>query len=216
MNTTSAPILLRIDASARRDGSFSRRVADGVQRAWQQAHPQGHVVVRDLARQALPHIEDATIKGYYTPAEQMTPALREATALSDVLIAELKGAQTVLISVPIYNFSLPSSLKAWIDQIVRIGHTFAYEGGQFRGLVEGPRAVLALAYGAGGYQGPLAAMDHLRPYLEALLPFIGITDVKTLAVEATSGDAKAAQAALDAAVAKAPALFATGALQPAA
>jgi FMN-dependent NADH-azoreductase len=215
MNTT-APTLLRIDASARQDGSFSRRLADGVQRAWQSAHPHGRVVVRDLARQPIPHIADATIKGFFTPAAQMTPVLHQATALSDALVAELKGAHTVLIGAPLYNFSLPSSLKAWIDQIVRIGHTFAYEDGQFRGLLQGPRAVLALAYGAGGYQGALAAMDHLRPYLEALLPFIGIVDVKTLAVEATTGDAAAAQAALDAAIARAPALFAADAPRQAA
>lgn len=207
MNAPS-PHLLRIDASARQDGSFSRRLADGVQRAWQAAHPHGRVVVRDLARQPVPHIEDATIKGYYTPATELTPALLQATALSDTLITELKGAHTVLIGAPIYNFSLPSSLKAWIDQIVRIGHTFAYEGGQFRGLVKGPRAVLALAYGAGGYQGALATMDHLRPYLESLLPFIGITDVETLAVEATTGDAALVQDALDAALSVATALFA--------
>jgi FMN-dependent NADH-azoreductase len=211
--SNAVPTLLRIDASARQDGSFSRRIADGVQQAWQAAHPHGRVVLRDLARQPVPHIEDATIKGFYTPAAQMTPALNQATAMSDSLIAELKGAHTVLIGAPIYNFSLPSSLKAWIDQIVRIGHTFAYEGGHFRGLVHGPRAVLALAYGAGGYQGALAAMDHLRPYLEALLPFIGITDVNTLVVEATTGDAGAAQAALDSTLATASGLFAADLLR---
>jgi FMN-dependent NADH-azoreductase len=208
MKPTASPILLRVDTSPRQQDSFSRRIADGVQRAWLSVHPHGRVVERDLARHPLPHIEAATIKGYYTPAAQMTPALHEATALSDALIAELKAAHTLLVATPLYNFSLPSALKAWIDQIVRIGHTFSHEGGQFRGLVQGPRAVLALAYGAGGYQGPLAAMDHLRPCLESLLSFIGINDVRTLAVEATTGDVAAAQVALDAAIAQAPALFA--------
>lgn len=108
---------------------------------------------------------------------------------------------------------MPSSLKAWIHQIVRIGHTFAYEDGQLRGLVQGLQAVLALAYGASGYHGALAAMDHLRPYLEALLHFIGITGVKTLAVEATTGDAAVAQEALDVAFSRAPDLFAADALR---
>lgn len=111
---------------------------------------------------------------------------------------------------------MPSSLKAWIHQIVRIGHTFAYEDGRFRGLVQGLQAVLALAYGASGYHGALAAMDHLRPCLEALLHFIGITGVKTLAVEATTGDAAVAQDALDVAFSRAPDLFAADALRAAA
>lgn len=207
MSTTPAPTLLRIDASARSNGSYCRRIADAAQRAWQHAHPHGRIRHRDLAREPLPHIEDATIQGYYAPPDTMTPELRAATALSDTLIAELKSAHTVLIASPIYNFSMPSSLKAWIDQIVRIGHTFAYDDGQFRGLVQGPRAVLALSYGAGGYQGPLAQMDHLRPYLTALLGFIGIADVRVLATEATTGEAAHAEAGLNSAIAEAGALF---------
>lgn len=180
------PLLLRVDASSRQQGSISRRLADAIEARWLAAHPHGRVLRRDLATHPVPHIENNTIVGYYTPPADMTPALQAATALSDELIAELKSAHTVLVASPIYNFSLPSALKAWIDQIVRIGHTFAYEGGQFRGLVHGPRAVLALAYGAAGYQGALAAMDHLRPYLSQVLPFIGIDDVRVIAAEATT------------------------------
>lgn len=180
------PILLRIDASSRTEGSASRRLADAVEARWRAAHPHGQVRHRDLAREPIPHIAAATIAGYYAPPEAMTRDLRAATRLSDELIAELKGAHTLLIAAPIYNFSLPSSLKAWIDQVVRIGHTFAYEDGRFSGLVRGPKAVLALAYGAAGYQGPLAAMDHLRPYLGQLLPFIGIEEVEVVAAEATT------------------------------
>ena len=207
MNTDPKPSLLRIDASARSTDSFSRQIADAAQQAWQQAHPDGIVIHRDLAREPIQHIQQDTIQGYYTPPAEMTSALRAATALSDALIGELKGAHTVLIASPIYNFSLPSSLKAWIDQVVRIGHTFAYEGGQFQGLVDRPRAVLALAYGAGGYQGPLSQMDHLRPYLTSLLDFMGVKDVQVLAAEATTADAATSQAALDSAIANARELF---------
>jgi len=188
MNTTS-PILLRVDASARNEGSTTRRLADGVQARWSARHAGGRVQRRDLALDPVPHIAAATIQGFYTPPEQMSVELRRATAQSDALIAELKAAHTVLISAPIYNFSIPSSLKAWIDHVVRIGHTFAYDNGDFRGLVKGPRAVLALAYGAGGYGGALAQMDHLRPYLTSLLSFIGITQIEVIAVEATTADA---------------------------
>jgi FMN-dependent NADH-azoreductase len=197
--------LLRIDSSARGAASVSRRLADAVEAGWLAAHPGGRVQRRDLAREPLPHISDATIEGFYAADAALDERLRAATARSDQLIAELAAAHTVLIAAPIYNFSVPSSLKAWIDQVVRIRRTFAYEDGQFRGLVTGPRAVLALAYGAGGYEGPMASFDHLRPYLTTLLQFLGIADVRCVAAEATTGPD--AQAALDAAVAQAQRLW---------
>lgn len=207
---TSTPILLRIDASARQQGSTSRQLADDFERAWRQRHPLGIVRRRDLAVQAPAHITAHTIEGFYAPAEAMTPTLREATALSDELIAELKSAHTLLIAAPIYNFSIPSALKAWIDQIVRIGHTFGFDGQQFTGLVTGPRAVLALAYGAGGYQGPLSAMDHLKPYLTQLLGFLGIQHIDVLSAEGTTTDPGAARTAVADARAQIPALVESG------
>lgn len=207
MKNPANPTLLRIDSSARMHGSVSRLLADEIEKAWLGAYPGGEIRRRDLAADPLPHINEFTIKGYYTPPEQMTSELRAATALSDVLIAELKSAHTLLISAPIYNFSLPSSLKAWIDQVVRIGHSFAYDGQNFSGLVTQPRAVLALAYGAAGYQGPMKDMDHLGPYLTQLLGFLGLPLVDRIAVEATTGDALAVSDAVKTAQAAIPALF---------
>jgi FMN-dependent NADH-azoreductase len=189
MTTNPPPILLRVDSSARTEGSHSRHLADLAQARWQAAYPHGRVLRRDLAVQPVAHIEAATIQGFYTPAEQMTPSLRAALAKSDELIAELKAAHTLLISAPIYNFSVPSALKAWIDQVVRINQTFSYDGKGFDGLVKGPRAVLALAYGAAGYGDAMAGFDHLKPYLTSLLNFLGVTDVQTVSVEATTADA---------------------------
>jgi FMN-dependent NADH-azoreductase len=198
MTSALPPTLLRIDASARHEGSHSRQLGDLVESAWRARHAGGRVLLRDLAAEPLPHIDAATITGYYTPPDQLTPSLRAATALSDRLISELQSAHTLLITSPMYNFSVPSALKAWVDQVVRIGHTFAYEGGAFRGLVTRPRAVLTLSYGAPGYAaGPMASMDHLQPYLASLLGFLGITQVDVVSVEATTADADtvAAQAA---------------------
>jgi FMN-dependent NADH-azoreductase len=190
MSSSSLPTLLRIDASARHEGSHSRQLGDRVEAAWRARHAGGRVLRRDLAAEPLPHISATTIAGYYTPPEQLTPSLRDATALSDRLIAELKSADTLLITSPMYNFSVPSSLKAWVDQVVRIGHTFAYDGSAFQGLVTRPRAVLALAYGGPGYiGGPFAAMDHLQPYLASLLGFLGIAQVDVVSVEGTTADA---------------------------
>lgn len=205
---SSTPVLLRIDASARQQGSNSRRLADAFEQAWLARHVGGQVCRRDLAEQTLPHISARTIEGFYATPEAMDASLREATALSDTLIAELKGCRTLLISAPIYNFSLPSALKAWIDQVVRIGHTFAFDGQQFSGLVTQPRAVLALAYGAGGYQGPLMAMDHLKPYLTQLLSFLGLRSIETLSTEGTTTDPAAAQTIMTAEMDRIPALIA--------
>ncbi len=184
------PTLLRIDASARLAGSNSRVLGDHAQALWQAAHPAGSVIARDVSGPDMAPIAQDTITGFYTAADAMTDDLRRATAVSDTLIAELQSADCLLLTTPIYNFGVPAGLKAWIDQITRIGHTFAYEDGAFRGLVRTPRAIVALAYGADGYAagGPLEQTDFLRPYLAFLLGFLGIGHVDFITAEATTAD----------------------------
>jgi FMN-dependent NADH-azoreductase len=191
--------LLRIDASSRQTGSNSRALGDSFERVWTARHPGAKIVRRDLARDPLPHIADDTIAGYYAPPEKMTDALRNATALSDKLIAELKAADAVLVTVPMYNFSIPSAFKAWIDQIVRVGHTFSYDGQAFTGLVTGKPVFIACAYGAGGYndKGPLSTFNMLRPYLELLFGFLGFTEVTFVGVEHTTADPASVTTNLD-------------------
>lgn len=191
--------LLRIDASARIDGSHSRALGDAFEAAWHARRAQGQIIRRDLAREPLPQIDNLTIAGFYTPADAMTDELRAATKLSDGLIAELQSAGELLLTTPMYNFAVPAALKAWIDQIVRIGHTFGYDGSNFTGLVTGKRITIAIAYGAGGYGegGPMAALDMVRPYLQALFGFLGFTDIRFAAVEATTGEAGALARSLD-------------------
>ena len=183
--------LLRIDASARVTDSHSRRLGDNFEYAWVAAGPARTVIRRDLVLHPVAQIHDTTITGFYTPPDKLTEALRKATALSDMLIEELTGASELLITTPMYNFTAPAALKAWIDQIVRIGHTFSYDGKNFSGMLKTRRAVIVCAYGAGGYLdgGALAGIDFLVPYLKFLLGFLGIAHVEVLAVEATTGDA---------------------------
>ena len=183
--------ILRIDASSRRDEANSRELANLFVSQWLAREPDAEIMRRDLAEAPVPHIANETIQGYYTPAEQMTAPLRAATALSDLLIAELLDADVLLIATPMYNFSVPSALKAWIDQIVRIGRTFSYDGKGFAGLLPGRRAFVMVAYGAGGYLdgGPFAAADFVQPYLKFLLGFLGISDVTFVAIEQTTADA---------------------------
>ena len=183
--------LLRIDSSARLTDSHSRRLADEIEAAWLSCHPASRIVRRDLVREPLPHIADSTIAGYYTPDDQHTAETRAATALSDALIGELLDADAVLISAPMYNFSIPSSLKAWIDQIVRLNRTFGVdpEKGLF-GLLDGKPVFVACAYGAAGYLdgGPYAAMNFHKPYLRSLFGFLGLTNITFFTLEGSSVD----------------------------
>lgn len=179
--------LLRIDSSSRRDGSRSRHLADDIEAAWRRRNRGATVINRDLAADPMPHISAATIAGFYTPEDQHTDATRTATALSDALIAELQAADAVLFGVPMYNFSIPSALKAYFDQIVRAGRTFGHDPAKgFFGLVESRPVYVAAVYGAGGYaSGDLKPYDHLEPYLRNLLGLIGLTDVTFFSIEGT-------------------------------
>ncbi|MES2938906.1 MAG: NAD(P)H-dependent oxidoreductase [Pseudomonadota bacterium] len=203
--STSSSRLLRIDASARTDGSHSRRLGDLVEAQWQRAHPDGKHVRRDLAHAAPPHIAEATIGGFYTPPDQLTPALREATALSDALIAELRSADTLLIASPMYNYGAPSALKAWVDQVVRVGHTFQCGAQGMQGLLQTRLAVLALVSGVPGTLG--SPVDFLSPHLEAVLRFMGVQRVVTLHVNGTTGPAEHVEAAMASAGREAHTLF---------
>lgn len=181
--------ILRVDASSRTDDSHSRRLADRFLDHWLQSHPDDELVVRDLVRYPVPHIAQATIAGFYTPAEQLSDDLKQAIALSDELITELKAADLLLISSPMYNFTLPSALKAWIDQVVRIGHTFSFspESG-FAGLLTGKRAVLVTATGSAFSNEAMRPLDFLTPYLKTLFGFLGFQAVDVITLEGTTID----------------------------
>lgn len=182
--------ILRIDSSSRLQGSHSRKLADYFQSTWLNKNIDDEIVIRDLIKTPIPHISNATITGFYTPPEAQTDATKTATKLSDELISELQSADILLLSVPMYNFSIPSSLKAWIDQIVRIGHTFAYDGQNFTGLVTVKRVYVICAYGASGYtnDGPFSAFNFLQSYLTSLFSFLGIPEIEFFNIEATTGD----------------------------
>ncbi len=179
--------LLRLDSSARGANSQSRALGDDFETAWL-ATPGRTVKRLDLAAAAPGHIENDTINGFY--AQTMTPALIAATAQSDQLIADLQAADHLLITTPIYNFGVLSALKAWIDQVVRIGKTFSYDGQSFKGLVKADSATAIIAYGAQGYlnDGPLAGADFCAPYLRFLLGFLGVGQVDVIGLEGTTGD----------------------------
>lgn len=182
------PSLLRIDASSRLEGSHSRDMGDQFVQQWTSSHPGAEVITRDLIATPIPHVSEATIMGFFSPPEQLDDAGKVATALSDELIGELKAAETILITTPMYNFSLPSSLKAWIDHVSRINHTFSFSPEEgFAGLIENKDVYVITSCGA-VFAGGLQAMDFLSTYLKAMLEFLGLTNPTFLPIEGTSGD----------------------------
>ncbi len=179
--------ILRLDASARHAGSRSRSFADAVLAALASTD----VTTRDLAA-GVPQITEAYTSGTFKAPEDRTDDERAALALSDALLAELQAADTLVIATATYNFNIPASLKAWIDQITRAGRAFRYTETGPVGLLTGKRAVVLRAS-----QGTPTGAEHdfATPYLTFALGFIGITDVTFLDVPA-----EADQAGIDAAV----------------
>ena len=162
--------VLRIDTSARTEGSVTRQLLDRIE-----AKLGGTVVRRDLGHEQLPHVSDTWVGGAYIADADRTPEHRAALAKSDEIVAEVHAADTLLIALPIYNFSVPASLKAWIDLVARANVTFRYTETGPVGLLEGKRAIVAVASGGTGVGSDV---DYATGYLRHFLGFIGITDVE--------------------------------------
>ena len=137
--------------------------------------PAAKVVIRDLAEAAVPHLTPQTVAGVRATAT--TPAEIAARALSDALIAELRAADTIVIGAPMYNFSIPTTLRAWFDHVLRAGETFSYSEAGPKGLLAGKKVIVVESRGGLYSEGPAQAMDFQEPYLRQLLGFIGLTDV---------------------------------------
>lgn len=181
--------LLHIDSSPRDERSRSRRFTREFVEAWKQAHPTDTVTYRDIGRNPVPHLDESWIAAAYTPPEQRTPDLQEAIRLSDQLVDELLAADIYVLGVPMYNYSVPSMLKAYIDQIVRIGRTFEFapENGEnpYNPLVLGKRMFIITARGSSGYGAgeQYEALNYQDPYLRTVFGFIGVTDITFVHVE---------------------------------
>lgn len=181
--------LLHIDASPRGERSHSRRMTREFVELWKQHHPNDAIAYRDLGRNPIPHIDEDWIAAAFSPPEQHTPQLRDAIRLSDQLVDEFLAADIYVIGVPMYNFSVPSGFKAYIDQIVRIGRTVDIEssdvGNVYKPLVLGKKMFIIEARGASGFQpgGRYGTMNHHDPYLVTIFGFIGITDITFVHVE---------------------------------
>lgn len=172
--------ILVIESSARKQGSVSRQLTEQFIAHWQAAHPGDQIKVRDLAVDQVPHLDGNLLGGWMTPAEQQSEAERAALALSNTLTDELLAADVLVLAAPMYNFAIPSTLKAWLDHVLRAGVTFKYGEQGPEGLLQGKRAFVLTARG-GIYTG--SSLDHQEPYLRQALGFIGIEDVQFIHAE---------------------------------
>lgn len=164
------------------------------------------VTVRDLTRHPLPHIDDSFAVARNTPSDFLTSGQKSVLSLSDELLRELFAADTLIVAAGMINFGIPSSLKAYVDHIVRPGITFRYGEKGPEGLVKGKKAYLVLARGGVYTQGPMQAFNFQDTYLKAAFGFIGITDVEVIAVEGVAFGPEAAEKAVGAALSRVEAI----------
>lgn len=191
--------ILQINASARREGANSTRVANTIVARLQAHNPGATVTLRDLAVTPQPVLDEAALGALFTPADQRSPEQSARVALDDALIAEIQAHDTIVLGVPMYNFGVPVQLKSWIDAIARAGVTFRYTETGPEGLLTGKKVYVALARG-GLYRD--TANDSQVPYLKAVLGFLGLTDIsfiyaEGLAMGAEASDKGFAQAEAD-------------------
>ncbi|MHC8364978.1 FMN-dependent NADH-azoreductase [Pseudomonas sp. ZT5P21] len=182
--------VLAIHASPRGERSHSRRLAEVFLGAWQARHPHSRLTRREVGRALIPPVNEAFVAAaFYPEPEARSLSMQADLAFSDELVSELLGHELLVISTPMHNFSVPSGLKAWIDQIVRLGLTFNHtlDNGvaQYEPLVQGKRALIVTSRGGFGFGpgGELEALNHADTLLRTALGFIGITDVTVVAAE---------------------------------
>lgn len=201
--------ILYVTSSPRGGDSYSNRVAARVLNELEQAHPGATVVVRDVARDPLPHVDEDFVAALRSPEGPSTARQQGIIAKSDALIDELLAADIVVIAAPMYNFGIPSTLKAWIDYVARAGRTFRYTEKGPEGLVKGKKVILIHARGGIYSSGPAQAMDHQGTYLRSLLGFLGVTDIESIDVEGVAYGPEAAEKAVTSGISRARALIET-------
>ncbi|MBV6320079.1 FMN-dependent NADH-azoreductase [Duganella violaceipulchra] len=188
--------VLHINSSVRQTGSLSRQLGGEFVAKWQAANPDGTVVTRDLASSPVPHLTEQMMGAYFTPAEQRNADQAHTIKTSDALVDELLAADTIVIGAPMYNFSVTSGLKAWIDHVARAGRTFKYGANGPEGLVHGKKVIVFVASGGVYSEGPAAAYDHVTTYLRSVLGFLGMTDVTFVVAEGVAMGEEAVAAAV--------------------
>jgi FMN-dependent NADH-azoreductase len=183
----SMKTLLHIDCSPLGDASISRNLSNEFVKCWTEVNPGGTVIRRDLNAGHVPVIDGAWVAAVFTPEEVRTPAQREVVSTSDRLIEELNVADEYVFGLPMHNFGVPAVLKLWLDQIVRVGKTFAVVNGAPEGLLKNKQAQFLIAAGGTYDPGtPMGPFNFVEPYLRTVFGFLGVTDTKFLTAGGTA------------------------------
>jgi FMN-dependent NADH-azoreductase len=186
--------LLVINSSVSGGNSVSRVLVEHAVAEFAKAYPSVRIVYRDLGEAPIAHLTADTLAGVRgTPR---TESERRTRRLSDELIAELRTADTIIIGAPMYNFGVPTGLRAWFDHVLRAGETFSYSEAGPQGLLAGKRAIVIESRGGFYSEGPAKAIDFQEPYLRQLLGFIGVTEVTFIRAEKIGFSAQARDAAI--------------------
>ncbi|QWF71966.1 NAD(P)H-dependent oxidoreductase [Methylomonas paludis] len=175
--------ILIVEVSPRTGVSASRKVTEKLSARLRSEFPDAKLAHRDLAIDKMPHLDDSMLKAISAKDPAEIQANKASGRLSDELIDELLASDLLVIATPMWNFGIPSLLKAWIDLVVRAGKTFNYTETGVQGLAKEKKAILIIASGGVFSDGPWKAWDFVEPYLRQILKFIGIEDVQTVRVE---------------------------------
>lgn len=183
--------LLHIDSGILGTASVSRQLSAAAVAEWRAQHPNTEVVTRDLVAQPLSHLAGDQLFAAGADPDQQSPEMRAILSESEKVLQEFLDADVVVIGAPMYNFSIPSQLKAWIDRIAVKGKTFAYSEYGPKGLAGGKTVIIASARGGFyGAQSPVAAWDHQEAYLRTVFGFLGVTDIRFLRAEGVNVSAE--------------------------
>ena len=187
------PALLHIDSSPRA-ASVSNRLAAAFVENWKRRNPAGTVVHRNTSLERIPYLDDAAIDAFFTPDAELSAGQKQKLMRSDELVDELLAADVLVLSAPMWNLSIPASLKAWIDLIVREGRTFAFTAQGVIPLVPAGKKVYIFSARGGAYPAGTAfhAFDFEEPYLRTILGVIGLTEIEFVCAEHQSGNPETA------------------------
>ncbi|MFD2146898.1 FMN-dependent NADH-azoreductase [Mucilaginibacter antarcticus] len=175
--------ILHLKSSIQGAASYSIKLGNAIVERIQDKYPGSRVDELDLVAMDIPHLNPLVLQSFFTPADQLTGEQKEAIHLSDTLVKQLFAADVIVIGAPLINFTIHSSLKAWIDHITRAGITFGYSATGPIGLVNGKKIYIAMSSGGVYSEGPGAANDFVAPYLKAFLGILGMTDVSVFRAE---------------------------------
>lgn len=175
--------LLHIKSGINGDASKSNQLSNSIIEKLKDTYPSCTIDTLDLSRDPLPFITAEMYQAFSTPKHIRSQKQLEAIQLSEKAVRQIKDADIVVLGVPLYNFSIPASLKAWIDQIARANETFSYASGSPRGLLTGKKVYLAIASGGVYSEGMMKAFDFTENYLRTVLGFMGLTDINTFRIE---------------------------------